>query len=101
MVIRDRSSVLAALDTEDLPLLAGASLSGANLEQADLSGARLSKADLSATSLSFADFRQADLSGASLVDAELFQTEFDGARLSGTLWIDRRRCRYGSVGECE
>jgi uncharacterized protein YjbI with pentapeptide repeats len=47
-----------------------------------------------------ADFSEADLSNADLRDARIDNADFSGANLSSTIWVDRRRCRPGSMGEC-
>ena len=62
----------------------------------DLAGARLDGARLDG-----ADFSGADLTGASLVGARIDGARFDGARLGDCIWTDRRRCRPGSVGQCD
>jgi len=69
----------------------GCNLAGANLEGADLSGLNLSWSDLS----------WANLRNANLRDAIIDQTIFEGANLSGTIWIHGIRCREGSIGGCQ
>ena len=71
-------------------------LVNANLSKADLSGADLSKADLSGASLSHAKLSGTELSGATLSGADL-----SGANLSGAYWVDGKKCKEGSIGECK
>jgi len=69
-------------------LVPGASLSGADLQDADLRGADLSGANLQDADLQYADLRgadlqDADLSGADLSGANLRDADLRGADLSG------------------
>jgi len=43
----------------------------------------------------------ADLSEATLADTRIDSARFTDAKLDSTIWVDRRRCRPGSVGECQ
>lgn len=71
------------------------SLKGLNLSRADLTGADLKGADLWEANLKGADLRGADLRGANLWGADLsqtqiFQTNFQGAILTGVCILDGR-----------
>jgi len=68
----------------------------ANLSNADLSGADLAGADLTGASLS-----RAKLSGADFSDANLSGTDLSEANLTGAYWVDGKRCKEGSIGECK
>ena len=68
----------------------------ANLSNADLSGADLVGADLTGASLS-----RAKLSGADFSDANLSGTDLSEANLTGAYWVDGKRCKEGSIGECK
>lgn len=86
-------------------LLEGADMRFIALTGADLSYARLAGADLKGANLRGADLTYADLKGANLSYADLTGAKIGGAvlenvRLDGTIWIDRRRCLPGSMGEC-
>jgi uncharacterized protein YjbI with pentapeptide repeats len=61
-------------------------LIGANLEQARLL---------------FADFSSTNLSRARFVNADITSAVFTEATLDNTQWVNRRRCRPGSIGECK
>lgn len=70
--------------------LSGCYLRGADLRGADLRGARLTGAFLNAADFRGADLREADLSraelrGANLVGADLREADLDGARLDGAI----------------
>ena len=87
------------------PNLAGANLSGTQLEaarlmRANLQGANLQGANLRRAKLEGADFQGADLRGADLKDAYLADNKWDGAHLTGALWIDGRKCGPNSIGKC-
>ncbi|MCB1808792.1 MAG: pentapeptide repeat-containing protein, partial [Candidatus Competibacteraceae bacterium] len=43
----------------------------------------------------------ANLSRADLHNARDDGAEFSGAQLDSTIWINRQRCRPGSVGTCQ
>ena len=90
-------------DGVDTPL--AADLTGGSLEQASMEDARLVKAvlrgaNLEKADLLGADLSEADLSGANLVNVELSRARIEGAVLDDAQWINRRRCRPGSIGEC-
>lgn len=61
--------------------LARTSFAGADLRGADLAGASLDSADLSSS-----DLRGADLSGATLTNTDLTGAQVNGALLSGVVW---------------
>ena len=63
--------------------LTGADLTKANLTEADLTKANLTEADLFQACLARATLRQADLYKAALWGALLWETDFEGANLSG------------------
>ncbi len=67
-----------------------ANLRGVNMVGANLQGSKLNGANLSEADLSYVDFLAAELSGANL----------QGARLDHAVWVDKRVCAVGSVGEC-
>jgi uncharacterized protein YjbI with pentapeptide repeats len=66
----------------DRAWLAGANLAGANLSGADLTDARLSGANLSGANLHEADLTKARLSGANLSKADLTAATLEGAALT-------------------
>lgn len=85
--------------------LVRATLFGVDMHEADLSGARLASADLRHAVLRSAKlratvFRGADLTSADMRDANIESAVFEGARLGDVLWVDGRRCRSDSVGQC-
>ena len=47
-----------------------------------------------------ADLREANLTDANLVGAQLGDARLDNVILDRARWVDRRRCRPGSVGSC-
>jgi uncharacterized protein YjbI with pentapeptide repeats len=59
------------------------------------------KAQLDHAVLIDADLRNVDLTGANLSEADVTGADFTGALLSNVTWVDRRRCRLGSVGTCD
>ncbi len=67
-----------------------ADLSNAQLVGASFQGAYMRGANLTGSDLSYADFRGADLLGATFKDA----------KLDHAVWVDKRVCAVGSVGEC-
>lgn len=79
----------------------GCDLSGANLAGIDLYGANLSGANLTGANLAGTTFSDADLTGANLNGATINKkTNFSGAKLSNTIWVDGKTCRSGSMGRC-
>ena len=95
---------LAQADLTDAKLpkanLSGAVLSRAVLENANLSGANLRGAKLDGANLLMVDFSGANLADATLADARIDGARFTDTTLDSTIWINRQRCRPGSVGEC-
>ncbi len=77
--------------------LSKANLAGIDFYGANLSGANLSGADLKGALFNDADLRGANLKGAS-TDKE---TNFSGAKLSNTTWMDGKKCADGSIGKCK
>jgi hypothetical protein len=91
--------------------LSNAKLANLDLSYADLSSANLSGADLSNSILFGANLPKANLSGANLSGANLFEANLSGADVSKTnfsktyfdqaTWINGKRCKVGSIGECK
>ena len=86
--------------------LAHVDLSGAMLIRAVLEGAVLTRSLLRGARLDGAillsvDFTGADLGQATLAEARIDGARFTDAKLDSTIWINRQRCRSGSVGECQ
>ena len=85
-------------------------LSARNLSKHDLSGYTftnvsmnatvLSKANLQKAQLTNVDLSGADLRGANLAGASITNVDLEDALLDGTIWIDGRTCKTGSVGAC-
>ena len=76
--------------------LSGANLTGQDFSWTDLSGANLNGADLSKTNLYDANLRGANLTGAKITD-----TNFVGSDLSDAVWVDGKKCKSGSTGNCK
>ncbi|HOW55463.1 MAG TPA: pentapeptide repeat-containing protein [Syntrophorhabdaceae bacterium] len=77
-------------------------LSKANLAGIDLYGANLAGANLSGANLKGTIFGDADLNGANLQGATADkETNFSGAKLSNTIWMDGKKCKAGSIGKCK
>ena len=77
-------------------------LSQANLAGIDLYGANLKGANLSGANLKGTLFNDADLTGANLKGASTDkETNFSGAKLSETTWVDGKKCKSGSMGRCK
>ena len=77
-------------------------LSNANFEGIDFYGANLSGANLSGANLKGTLFNDADLRGANLKGASTDkETNFSGAKLSNTTWMDGKKCEDGSIGKCK
>ena len=72
-----------------------------DLADAKLTGADLSGGRLSGTKLIGANLSKAELSGASLAHAKLSGADLSGADLRGAYWIDGKKCKEGSIGECK
>jgi uncharacterized protein YjbI with pentapeptide repeats len=91
--------------------LSGAKLNNLDLSNADLSSANLSGADLSNSILYQGDLSNANLSGANLSNANLSEVSLSGANVSKanftktyldqSTWINGKRCKIGSVGQCK
>ncbi|MEE9494494.1 MAG: pentapeptide repeat-containing protein [Gammaproteobacteria bacterium] len=75
-------------------------MNATNLATANLSQATMIGASLSGSDLSYADLKGANLSYANLAGAQIQGTDFTGAILDQAIWVDRRVCASGSVGEC-
>jgi uncharacterized protein YjbI with pentapeptide repeats len=109
----DEKQVQALKKTSKCPKcdLSGAKLSGLDLSYADLSSANLSGADLSNASVYQGNLSKANLSGANLAGTNLFEVDLSGANLSKAnltktyldqaTWVDGKRCKVGSVGQCK
>ena len=99
---------LGAVDVFDLrarigvigPSVASSIPAGERVEDAVLTGANLNGARLDGANLLGADFTGANLGTATLAGARIDGARFTDAKLDSTIWVDRRRCRPGSVGEC-
>ena len=91
--------------------LSGAKLNNLDLSNADVSSANLSGADLSNSTLYQGDLSNANLSGANLSNANLSEVSLSGANVSKanfnktyldqSTWINGKRCKIGSVGQCK
>jgi uncharacterized protein YjbI with pentapeptide repeats len=78
---------------------------GTNLENADLSDSKLEGADFSGVNLENAtlintNFNSANLQNANLTNADIHGATFSNAQLEGAIWINGKRCRDGSIGQC-
>lgn len=71
-----------------------------NLGFADLSSSSLKGVDFRDADLSYVNFNGADLSYADLSGAIIGGADFTNARLDNTIWIDKKTCLRGSLGEC-
>jgi uncharacterized protein YjbI with pentapeptide repeats len=76
--------------------LSNANLTRQDFSWADLSGTNLTGTDLSATTLYDANLRGANLTGAKITD-----TNFVGSDLSDAVWVDGKKCKSGSTGNCK
>ncbi|MEE9343489.1 MAG: pentapeptide repeat-containing protein [Gammaproteobacteria bacterium] len=71
-----------------------------DLKKSDLSFAVITGASFNGADLSHANLQGADLSYANLAGAVIENTNFEGAILNQAIWVDRRICAPGSIGEC-
>ena len=69
---------------------------GANFDGVQAKGAEFKEANLIGAS-----FEGADLRGADFKDAKIDGANFKNAKLGRATWIDGKRCKKGSVGECK
>lgn len=90
-----RSADLRGLNLYDANL-EGANLMGANLEGVNLEHATLDDAGLEKANLKNAVIKNASMDHAAIDDAIMTNTNFEG-----TVWIDGRICKPGSVGTCK
>ena len=86
--------------------LRDANLQGANLRQANFEGANLSGANLNEAILLGANLEGANLEGATITSAFLTKALVAGIRLKGasldnTYWVNGKKCKPGSIGECK
>ncbi len=80
--------------------LAYSNLGLTNMGQAKLKGALLTGASFQGAYMRGADLRDADLRYVDFWGADLMGVSLSGAKLDHAVWIDRRVCAVGSVGEC-
>ena len=85
--------------------LSKSKLTGVQLGQANLAGANLSDADLTGAKLNMTNLTGAKLTGAKLTEAHLYYAvikgaDFSKADLSDAMWVDGKKCKPGSMGEC-
>lgn len=82
-------------------IFTNANLEGANFQGSDLRNAQLNRTgNMPPNNLRWASFKNADMREANLRGSVLFETNFEGANLSGATWIDGRICAPGSIGMC-
>lgn len=75
-------------------------MNATNLATANLSQATMIGTSLSGSDLSYANLKGANLSYANLAGAQIQGADFTGAILDQAIWVDRKVCASGSVGEC-
>jgi Pentapeptide repeats (8 copies) len=85
--------------------LSGLSLVGLNMSRANLKGANLSKANLERADFTESNLERVDLKGANLKMVSFFQSamtaaDLKGAALDNAIWVDKRVCAEGSIGQC-
>jgi hypothetical protein len=85
----------------DGAILVGANFVGANLGGSYFRGTNLGETNLSGANLSGANLSGAILTGAILAGANLAGANLAGANLNGAIWVDGRRCEFGSIGSCQ
>jgi uncharacterized protein YjbI with pentapeptide repeats len=76
-------------------------LSNANLSNLDMYGADLVGANLTGANLSESSFNDANLTDANLEGANIKDTNFAGAKLYNTTWVDGKKCKPNSIGQCK
>jgi hypothetical protein len=91
---------LRSADLRDLNLF-DANLEGANLMGANLENVNLEHATLDDAGLEKANLKSAIIKNASMDHATLEETITINANFEGTVWIDGRICKPGSIGSCK
>ncbi len=71
-----------------------------NLGFVDMTAASLKGVDFRGADLSYAKFQNADLSYADLSGANIGGADFTDAKLDNAIWVNRKTCQRGSVGQC-
>jgi len=75
-------------------------LEGGIFEKANFSSANLTRVNFKGASLIETNFNNSNLFEADLTGANILNANFEGANLNNVIWIDGKKCNFGSIGKC-
>ena len=76
-------------------------LEGGNFEKSNFTSANLTRVNFSGSSLIDSNFTNSNLFEANLTGANILNSNFEGANLSNTTWVDGKKCKLESIGNCK
>ena len=77
-----------------------ANLEGGIFEKANFSSANLTRVNFKGSSLIETNFTNSNLFEADFTGANILNANFEGANLNSTIWVDGKKCNFGSIGKC-